>query len=64
MIAGGLLFIRSENQAREHAWRHEEAMAAMQARHEAQQKQHEATLAALNVHRRPMETLIKRTSVP
>ena len=57
MIAGGLLFIRSENQAREHARRHEEAMAAMQARHEA-------TLAALNVQRRPMETLIKRTSVP
>ena len=77
VIAGGLLFMRSESRARaqEHARRHEEAMAAMQTQHEetmtvlreqheAQQKQHEATMAALDVQRRAMETLIERTSAP
>ena len=59
VIAGGLLFMRSESRAREHARRYEETMAAMQERHEetmtalkeerdARRAQHEAMMTALN----------------
>ena len=53
VIAGGLLFMRSESRARaqEHARRHEEAMAAMQTQHEttmtAIQTRHEETMTVL-----------------
>ena len=69
VIAGGLLFMRSESRARaqEHARRHEETMAAIQERHEATMAmlrrdakpdaQHAEAVTALN-------TLIERTSTP
>ena len=60
MIAGGLLLTRSKIRARKHARRSDDAIAVRR----AQQKQHKATLAALDVQRRAMETLIDRTSEP
>lgn len=56
VIAGGLLFMRSESQTRSR--RHEETIAAMQTQHEetiavlrAQQKQHAETMSALKEER-------------
>ena len=54
-IAGELLFMRSES--RTHTERHEETMAAMK----AQQTQHLEIRSTLDVQRRAVEALIKRT---
>lgn len=48
VIAGGLLFMRSENRAREHARCHEETMATLKEQCDAQQTQHAEAMTALN----------------
>ena len=60
MIAGEMLFMRSESRAREHSRRREETTAPPW----VQQKQYVATMVSLDVQRRTLETLIERTSTP
>lgn len=64
VIAGGLLFMRSESPApaQTHTQRHEETMAAMKAQQDAQQTQHLEIMSTVDMQRRALETLIEQTS--